>query len=150
MRTIGRILRWFFLINLLMVGAAKALQRVLPDIRDPEGDEVDITAMFEESRFVSTAQALRRVGAVTAYGQSTIDLSGTALSATGAEVNVYTTYGETEIIVPRDWNVISDHAVFAGGFERRGGDVPETPKGTIHVGGCTVFGATIVTRAGQG
>jgi predicted membrane protein len=147
MKTIGRVLRWFFLVNLMMVGAAKALQRVLPDNRDPAGDEADVTSMFEESRFVSTAQNLRRLSAVTAYGQSTIDLSGTTLSATGAEVNVYTIYGETEIIVPKEWNVISDHGALAGALERRGGDVPEVPRGTVHLGGMTVFGATIITRS---
>ncbi len=147
MKTLGRIFRWFFLINLLMVGAAKALQRVLPDNRDATGDEADVTAIFEESTFGSTAQSLRRIGAVTAYGKSTIDLSDSVLSATGAEVNVYTVYGETEIIVPKGWNVISDHGVLAGALERRGGDVPDVPRGTIHLGGMTVFGATIVSRA---
>lgn len=147
MKLIGRVLRGFFLLNLVLVGAAKAVQRVLPDGRDPGAGSTDVTAMFEESRFASVAPDLRRLGVVTAYGQSTIDLSGASLSATGAEVNVYTAYGETEIIVPRDWNVISDHSVMAGAFERRGGDVPETPRGTIHLGGMTVFGATIVTRS---
>ena len=147
MKTLGRIIRWFFLVNLLMVGVAKSLQKVLPDNRDPEADEADVTAMFEESMFVSDAQSLRRMGVVTAYGQSTIDLSGAELSATGAEVNVYTAYGETRIIVPKGWNVISDHKAVAGALERRGGDLPETPKGTIHLGGATVFGATVITRA---
>ena len=49
-----------------------------------------------------------------------------------------------EIIVPADWNVISDHAAIAGAIERRGDDLPENPKGTIHLGGLTVFGATII------
>ena len=79
---------------------------------------------------------------VTAYGQSTVDLS-----ATGAEVDVFTVFGETELIVPGDWNVISDHGAIAGALERRGADLPENPKGTIHLGGVTLFGATILIRA---
>ncbi|NND85057.1 MAG: hypothetical protein HKN46_07910 [Acidimicrobiia bacterium] len=147
MKLIGKIVRSFFLVNVLLVVAAKALQRQLPDTRDPDAPEADVTSMFEESRFASNAADLRRVGIITAYGQSTVDLSNTTLSATGAEVNVFTGFGETEIIVPADWNVISDHAAIAGALERRGDDLPENPKGTIHLGGLTVFGATIVVRA---
>jgi predicted membrane protein len=147
MRLIGKIVRWFFLMNVFFVVAAKALQRQLPDNRDSDAPEADVTSMFEESTWSSNASDLRRVGIITAYGQSTVDLSNTTLSATGAEVNVFTGFGETEIIVPADWNVISDHAAIAGALERRGDDLPENPRGTIHLGGITLFGATIVIRA---
>jgi predicted membrane protein len=147
MKLIGKVIRWFFLVNVLLVGVAKLVQRQLPDSRDPDAPEADVTSMFEESRFASQASDLRRVGIITAYGQSTVDLSATTLSATGAEVNVFTVFGETELIVPSDWNVISDHGAIAGALERRGADLPENPKGTIHLGGVTLFGATIIIRA---
>ena len=147
MKLIGKVIRSFFLVNVLLVGVAKLVQRQLPDTRDGAAPEVDVTSMFEESRFASTTSDLRRVGVITAYGQSTVDLSETTLSATGAEVNVYTAFGETRIIVPADWNVISDHGTIAGALERRGADLPENPRGTIHLGGFTVFGATFVVRA---
>lgn len=146
MRFIFGLIRRVIIINILLLVGAKVAQQFLPDDRDTQADEFDVTTVMEESIFASTAKALRRAGVSTLYGASEIDLRDAELSATGAGVSVFTFMGQTTIRIPKGWTVLSEQTVIAGSLDRTGGDVPEHPLGTIHLTGATVFGATVIAR----
>jgi len=117
------------LVGLLVVGgvasavAAAMTKRQHVSRGTEDDDEVDLVVIFDGLEFASRAPAFRRGSILTWYGGATVDLTGAALDAAGATIDVRTVFGGLQVIVPATWPVdIQVMGVFGGVADARDGD----------------------------
>jgi predicted membrane protein len=138
-----RFIRRLIFLNLVLIGAAKLAQRVLPDIRDEEGDSFDLASVFEESAFSNTSKALERGTVTTLYGSTEVDLANAALAEEEVTLSVRTAFGMTTVRVPETWHVVLDNIVVMARAENM--TSTDGPTGTtLRVTGCTFAGMLTV------
>lgn len=112
-----RLIRRLIFLNLVLIGAAKLAQRVLPDLRDEEGDSFDLASVFEESTFSNTSKELERGSVTTLYGSTEVDLTDAVLAEDEVALSVRTAFGMTTVRVPETWHVVCDNVVVMAGFD---------------------------------
>ncbi len=138
-----RFIRRLIFLNLVLIGAAKLAQRVLPDIRDEEGDSFDLASVFEESTFSNSSKALERGTVTTLYGSTEVDLTNTVLAEEEVSLSVRTAFGLTTVRVPETWHVVLDNTVVMAKAENL--TSTDGPTGTtLRITGCTFAGLLIV------
>ena len=138
-----RMIKRVIVINLILVGAAKLASKMLPDTRDAEAEEFELTSILEESSFVTVSTDLARGNVTTLYGATSIDLRSAELDSAGATINVNTAFGFTEINIPEGWNLALNNSAIAGSVENRA--VPaDGSSPTLGITGYTVCGHLLI------
>jgi hypothetical protein len=111
---------------------------------DEDSDEFKVAAVFGGRKFHSRAGSLKSGFVVASMGGIDLDLRDATLAPEGAELELRTTMGGTQVTVPPDWAVDVDTETQAGGFEinvTSPDDLPDdAPRLRIHA----------VTRMGGG
>jgi predicted membrane protein len=140
-----RFIRRLIFLNLVLAGAAKLAQRVLPDIRDEEGDSFDLASVFEESTFLNTSKELQRGSVTTLYGSTDVDLTKAALVDEEASLSVRTAFGMTTVRIPETWRVVFDNTSVIARVENM--TSTDGPTGiTLRITGFTFAGMLLVTN----
>lgn len=111
---------------------------------DEDSDEFTVAALFGGRKFHSRAGSLKSGFVVASMGGIDLDLRDAKLAPEGAELDLRTTMGGTQVTVPPDWAVDVDTETQAGRFEinvTSPDDLPDdAPRLHIHA----------VTRMGGG
>ena len=119
MRGIGRLLAVLTagMVASMVVAAVAAMsaKRRLVPIDDPEADEVQLVAIFDQLAFRSDARSFRGGTLDCWFGGGAVDLRDATLDAAGATLRVRTIFGGGQIVVPESWRVVNDIVVVAGG-----------------------------------
>ncbi len=126
--------------HLAAMVAALIIKLTRPSQGDEESDVVDLVTVYSGLEFASRARNFLGGTLLTMFGGSEIDLRGAAIDPAGADLEVRTVFGGTEILVPEGWNVALEAQNFMGGSENR---VKSTGAGdgpTLRVHALTVFG----------
>ena len=111
---------------------------------DEDSDEFKVAAIFGGRKFHSRAGNLKSGVVVASMGGIDLDLRDATLAPEGAELELRTTMGGTQVTVSPDWAVDVDSETHADGFEvnvTSPDDLPDdAPRLRIHA----------VTRMGGG
>ena len=150
MRGIGRLLAVLTagMVASMVVAAIAAVsaKRHLVPIDDPEADEVQLVAIFDQLAFRSDARSFRGGTVDCWFGGGAVDLRDATLDAAGATLRVRTIFGGGQIVVPESWRVVNDIVVVAGGVADtrppadRSDDAPE-----LRLEGVAAFGGFVIT-----
>jgi predicted membrane protein len=150
MRGIGRLLAVLAagMIASMVVAAIAAVsaKRHLVPVHDPEADEVQLVAIFDQLAFRSDARSFRGGTVDCWFGGGAVDLRDATLDPAGATLRMRTIFGGGQIIVPESWRVVNDIVVVAGGVADtrppadRSGDAPE-----LRLEGVAAFGGFVIT-----
>ncbi|HEY7969535.1 MAG TPA: hypothetical protein VID95_06025, partial [Candidatus Limnocylindrales bacterium] len=126
--------------------AAVSAKRHLVPIDDPEADEIQLVAIFDQLAFRSDARSFRGGSVDCWFGGGAVDLRDATLDAAGATLRVRTIFGGGQIVVPESWRVVNDIVVVAGGVADtrppadRSDGAPE-----LRLEGVAAFGGFVVT-----
>jgi predicted membrane protein len=150
MRGIGRLLAVLTagMVASMVVAAVAAVsaKRHLVPIDDPEADEVQLVAIFDQLAFRSDARSFRGGTVDCWFGGGAVDLRNATLDAAGATLRLRTIFGGGQIVVPESWRVVNDIVVVAGGVADtrppadRSDDAPE-----LRLEGVAAFGGFVIT-----
>jgi hypothetical protein len=150
MRGIGRLLAVLTagMVASMVVAAIAAVsaKRHLVPVDDPEADEVQLVAIFDQLAFRSDARSFRGGSVDCWFGGGAVDLREATLDPDGATLRMRTIFGGGQIVVPGSWRVVNDIVVIAGGVadarppEDRSDDAPE-----LRLEGVAAFGGFVIT-----
>ena len=147
MRFIGKIVKFFFIFNLLAVIAGLIVKQLVQPEGDETTDEFTLPTIMFGSRFVSTAKALKHGSLITFMGGTEVDLTGATL-ADHASLTLLTVMGGVEVRVPPQWRIEFASEVYAGeaqtnidGQDELGDDAP-----VLHIEAKTLMGGLEVTN----
>ena len=150
MRGIGRLLAVLTagMVASMVVAAIAAVsaKRHLVPVDDPEADEVQLVAIFDQLAFRSDARSFRGGTVDCWFGGGAVDLRDATLDPAGANLRMRTIFGGGQIVVPESWRVVNDVVVIAGGVadtrppEDRPDDAPE-----LRLEGLAAFGGFVIT-----
>ena len=150
MRGIGRLLAVLAagMVASMVVAAIAAVsaKRHLVPIDDPEADDIQLVAIFDQLAFRSDARSFRGGTLDCWFGGGAVDLRDATLDAAGATLRVRTIFGGGQIVVPESWRVVNDIVVVAGGVADtrppadRSDDAPE-----LRLDGVAAFGGFVIT-----
>jgi hypothetical protein len=125
------------------IGALAARRRSVP-AADPDADEVALRAIFEPIHFESRATAFRGGTIECWYGGGVIDLRKATLDKAGARLEIRTTFGGGQVIVPESWNVTS-HVIGIGGVGDTRARVARDPDAPhLAIDGYALFGGLAI------
>jgi len=105
---------------------------------------VDTHAIFSESRSGSDTKDFRGGQASAIFGAARFDLRNASMSQDEARIHVDVIFGEAEVRVPENWNVISRAAVVFGGVNDKTNHPridPNVKTPRLVITGSVVFGA---------
>ncbi len=145
-RKLVRTLLWILAVE----GAAWVAGRIISKnmTRGDEGSDVfRVAAICGPRRFRSRAGHLKSGTAITSMGGTDLDLRGATLDPSGAELELRTTMGGVQVVVPPDWVVEVDRETMAGGFEVRVTPPENLPSDAprLHIHAVTRLGGGVVT-----
>jgi predicted membrane protein len=150
MRGIGRLLAVLTagMVASMVVAAIAAVsaKRHLVPVDDPEADEVQLVAIFDQLAFRSDARSFRGGTVDCWFGGGAVDLRDATLDPAGATLRMRTIFGGGQIVVPESWRVVNDIVVVAGGVADtrppvdRSADAPE-----LRLEGVAAFGGFVIT-----
>ena len=144
-RKLGKILLWILVLEGIGFVIGQILTKKLTK-GDETSDEFQVAAIMGGKKFESHARDLKSGTAVASMGGIELDLRDAQLGSDGAELELKTTLGGVQVIVPEDWAVEVDQEG-AGGFDVKvtpPEDLPEdAPK--LHVHAVTRLGGGQVT-----
>ena len=150
MRGIGRLLAVLTagMVASMVVAAIAAVsaKRHLVPVDDPEADEVQLVAIFDQLAFRSDARSFRGGTVDCWFGGGAVDLRDATLDPAGATLRMRTIFGGGQIVVPESWRVVNDIVVVAGGVADtrppadRSDDAPE-----LRLEGVAAFGGFVIT-----
>jgi len=114
---------------------------------DEASDEFQIAAIMGGKKFESHARDLKSGAAITSMGGIEIDLRDATLDSDGARLELKTTMGGIQVIVPEDWAVDVDKKSLAGGFDVKVTPLEDLPEDApkLHVHAVTRMGGGSVT-----
>lgn len=153
MRSIGGILRGFFILSLAAAVAsavaASVARRRMVSRGGPDDDDLDLVAIYDGLDFASTAPALRRVAVTAWYGGGTLDLRGATLDPAGAVMPVRAIFGGCRLLIPETWRVELRMKGFFGGIgDARNAELVDPNGPLLTIEGFAVFGGMgIVSEA---
>jgi hypothetical protein len=150
MRGIGRliaVLTTGMIVSLVVAAiAAVSAKRHLVPLDDPEADEVQLVAIFDQLAFRSVSGSFRGGTVDCWFGGGAVDLRDATLDPAGATLRIRTIFGGGQIVVPEAWRVVNDVVVVAGGVADtrtpvdRSDDAPE-----LRLEGVAAFGGFVIT-----
>ncbi len=117
---------------------------------DEASDEFQVAAIMGGKKFESHARDLKSGSAITSMGGIEIDLRDATLDSGGARLDLKTTMGGIQVIVPNDWAVDVDKKSLAGGFDAKVTPLEDLPEDApkLHVHAVTRMGGGLVTTKG--
>ena len=117
---------------------------------DESSDEFQVAAVMGGKKFESHARDLKSGSAITSMGGIEIDLRDATLDSGGARLELKTTMGGIQVIVPNDWAVDVDKKSLAGGFDVKVTPLEDLPEDApkLHVHAVTRMGGGLVTTKG--
>lgn len=107
-----------------------------------EGDTMDISTVFGETKKKIVSQSFMGAKISTLFGATELDLS-TAKLARSCSINTDTIFGGTEIIVPSEWKVVNKTTAIFGGWEdqrRKSAPVENSMEHVLTIDGFVMFG----------
>lgn len=117
-----------------------------------EGDSDDTSfedvSIFGGNKKGYTIKNLRSGKVVAIFGGSELDLRECVLSNEGTVIEIFTMFGGTTLIIPKDWKVKSDVVSIFGGFDEHSQQaVTENNEGkVVYVKGMAIFGGGEIKR----
>jgi predicted membrane protein len=137
---------------LIMIGLglallARAFGLALPTDRFAPKPGTSV-AFFSQRKQVETSQDYRGGSLVATLGGQELDLSGAGIGSEPAVLDVFAMWGGIEIIVPDDWEIVSDVTPVMAGFEARGGANAD-PKKRLVVRGAAIMAGIDVRNAAR-
>lgn len=114
---------------------------------DGASDEFQVAAIMGGKKFESHARDLKSGAAITSMGGIEIDLRDATLDSDGARLELKTTMGGIQVIVPNDWAVDVHKKSLAGGFDVNVTPLEDLPEDApkLHVHAVTRMGGGLVT-----
>ena len=149
MRGIGRLLAVLTagMVASMVVAAIAAVsaKRHLVPVDDPEADEVQLVAIFDQLAFRSDARSFRGGSVDCWFGGGAVDLRDATLDPDGATLRMRTVFGGGQIVVPESWRVVNDVVVIAGGVAdtRSPADRPDDAP-ELRLEGLAAFGGFVI------
>jgi predicted membrane protein len=127
------------------IAAVSAKRRLVP-VDDPEADEVQLVAIFDQLAFRSDARSFRGGSVDCWFGGGAVDLREATLDPDGATLRMRTIFGGGQIVVPESWRVVNDVVVIAGGVAdtRSPADRPDDAP-ELRLEGLAAFGGFVIT-----
>ncbi|MDH3189186.1 MAG: cell wall-active antibiotics response protein [Acidimicrobiia bacterium] len=145
-RKLVRVALWVVAVQAAAFIVGQILSRKLTK-GDEQSDEFQVAAIFGGKKFESHASGLKSGAVITSMGGVDIDLREATLDAGGAALDLRTTMGGIQVVVPADWAVEVEADSKAGGFDARvtpADELPvDAPKLQIHA--VTRMGGVLVT-----
>lgn len=114
---------------------------------DESSNEFQVAAFFGGKSFVSHAAGLRSGSVITSMGGVEIDLRKATLDSAGADLELKTTMGGVQVLVPDHWAVDLSSETVAGECRARVTAIEELPEDAprLHVYAATRMGGVLVT-----
>jgi len=103
----------------------------------------DFSGSFGEEHYTVVTPMLRGGNVSASFGEFTLDLTRITAIADSCEITVQSSFGETVLLVPRQYRVILEGSKSFGAFSSRG-EPDAVPQGVIHVSCSVSFGETCV------
>lgn len=146
MRKLVRMALWLVALQAVAIGAGQLLSRKLSSGNE-SSDEFQIAAFFGGKSFESRADRLRSGSVVTAMGGVEIDLREATLDEAGADLELKTTMGGVQVLVPDHWAVDLVSETKAGECHARVTAIEDLPQDApaLHVHASTRLGGVLVT-----
>ena len=145
-RKVLRVLAWIAFIEIIGFVVGQIITRKLTK-GDETSDEFQVAAVLGGKKFESHARDLKSGTVVASMGGIELDLRDATLDEDGATLDLRTTMGGVQVIVPKEWAVDVDKKSVAGGFDVKvtpPEDLPEdAPR--LHVHAVTRLGGGVVT-----
>jgi predicted membrane protein len=104
-RILGRVFLVLLTLQIVVFIVARIAERRLPRTGDEESEEFDRAAIMNGVQFDSRASAFRRGSVTAVLGGAQIDLREATLDPEGARLELRTTLGGVQVIVPPTWRV---------------------------------------------
>ena len=105
-------------------------------------------AMFANRHVVETSQDYRGTNLIATLGGHTLDLSGANITTAPAVIDCFAFWGSIEIIVPDDWEVVSEVTPIMAGFEAKSGTNAD-PRKRLVVRGAAIMAGIDVRNASR-
>ena len=102
---------------------------------DEASNEFQVAAVFGGRSFASHAAGLRSGSVITSMGGVEIDLRKATLDAAGADLELKTTMGGIQVLVPDNWAVDLSSETVAGECSARVTAIDELPADAPHAVG---------------
>jgi len=133
--------RTFWPVILIIVGIVFVLRGKKSIINSGENHHnfFDEVAIFGGSQKKFVSDSLQGGKITNIFGGSEIDLRG-AIAKEGAVIEIFTMFGGCDIIVPDNWNVISEVTAIFGGFSDNRVNISEDPIVNVYIKGLTILG----------
>lgn len=114
---------------------------------DESSNEFQVAAFFGGKSFESRASGLRSGSVITSMGGVEIDLREATLDSGGAELDLRTTMGGIQVLVPDNWAVDLVSETIAGECHARVTAIEELPEDApkLRVHAATRMGGVLVT-----
>lgn len=114
---------------------------------DESSNEFQVAAFFGGKSFESHAAGLRSGSVITSMGGVEIDLREATLDPAGADLELKTTMGGVQVLVPDHWAVDLSSETVAGECQARVTAIEELPEDAprLHVHAATRMGGVLVT-----
>lgn len=145
-RKVLRVLAWIAFIEIIGFVVGQIITRKLTK-GDETSDEFQVAAVMGGKRFESRALDLKSGTVITSMGGIELDLRDATLDQGGATLDLRTTMGGIQVIVPKEWAVVVDKKSVAGGFDVEVTSPEDLPEGAprLHVHAVTRLGGGVVT-----
>ena len=126
-----------------LFAAALAAKFLLESNAEPQTEEIDLIAIFEGQKLISTAQPFYGGKVTSVFGGVLLDLRRATPAPTGIHIDLTVIMGGVSLVVPEGWRVNTTPGlnVLAGGYDDQtrttaDEDVPTvTLKGNVIMGG---------------
>ena len=139
----------FDLWPLILISVGLALLGRAFGMKSPmQGASGGTLAMFANRHVVETSQDYRGTNLVATLGGHTLDLTGANIVTAPAVIDCFAFWGGIEIIVPDDWEVVSEVTPVMAGFEARSGTNAD-PRKRVIVRGAAIMAGIDVRNASR-
>jgi predicted membrane protein len=145
-RKILRALAWIALFEIIGYVVGRIITKRLTK-GDETSDEFQVAAVMGGKKFESHARDLKSGTVLASMGGIELDLRDATLDEDGATLDLRTTMGGVQVIVPKDWAVEVDKKSVAGAFDVRVTPLQDLPEDApkLHVHAVTRLGGGVVT-----
>jgi len=108
-------------------------------------NDIDIAAVFSGVKRRIDAQDFKGGEATAVFGGADLDLLGAGLEGGKATLEATAIFGGVNIIVPRDWRIVTNGTPILGSYEVKHVNPPEAQaKATLYIRGAAVFGSVTI------
>jgi hypothetical protein len=145
-RKLVRSLLWFLAVQVVAAIVGRILAKRLTR-GDESTDEFQVAAICGGKSFESRAKALRSGAVITSMGGVEIDLRDATLDEAGANLELKSTMGGIQVLVPDNWAVDLESEATAGECHARVTPIEDLPEDAprLHVHAITRMGGVLVT-----